>query len=195
MHETSRGNPHDGQPPTPGPSRTYERSEQDETTRLAPRPDSLGACLSRLRSQAPVLQSTPIPDVAGAWTGTVKTLEASGDDGPLCPPEPVSVDIERTSGPNGRIFHASIRSDCVTANFNGEFVAPANKTLNGTVTYEVAGITYQAVLKRRARRRLEHANVRDDVAVRAPLPRRERTLARQPAARALPLSSSRAAMA
>ena len=95
---------------------------------------------------APVIQSTPIPDVAGAWTGTVKTLETSGDEGPLCPAEPVSVEIERTSGPNGRFFHASIRSDCVTADFNGEFVAPANKTLNGTVTYEVAGVTYRAVL-------------------------------------------------
>lgn len=95
---------------------------------------------------APVIQSTPIPDVAGAWTGTVKTLEASGDEGPLCPAEPVSVEIERTSGPNGRFFHASIRSDCVTANFNGQFVAPANQTLNGTVTYEVDGVTYQAVL-------------------------------------------------
>ena len=96
---------------------------------------------------SPVAQSAPIPDVAGAWTGTVKTLEISGDEeSPLCPAEPVSVEIERTSGPNGRIFHASIQANCVTANFNGEFVAPANKTLNGTVTYEVAGVTYQAVL-------------------------------------------------
>jgi hypothetical protein len=96
---------------------------------------------------APVIQSTPIPDVAGAWTGTVKTLEASGDEGPLCPAEPVSVEIERTSGPNGRFFHAAIRSGCVTANFNGEFVAPVNQTLSGMVTYDVNGITYQAVLK------------------------------------------------
>ena len=96
---------------------------------------------------APVVQSAPIPDVAGAWTGTVRTLEASGDEGPLCPAEPVSVGIERTSGPNGRFFHASIQADCVTANFNGVFVAPVNQTLSGTVTYELDGVTYQAVLK------------------------------------------------
>jgi len=96
---------------------------------------------------SPVTQSPPIPDVAGAWTGTVKTLEASDDEGPQCPAEPVSVDIQRTSGPNGRFFHASIRSDCVTANFNGEFVAPLNQILSGTATYEVDGVTYQAVLK------------------------------------------------
>jgi len=95
---------------------------------------------------SPVTQSAPIPDVAGAWTGTVKTLEVLGDDGALCPAEPVSVKIERTSGPNGRFFHASIQANCVTANFNGQFVAPVNQTLNGMVTYEVDGITYEAVL-------------------------------------------------
>jgi|KBSMisStandDraft_5_1062788.scaffolds.fasta_scaffold411404_2 hypothetical protein len=97
---------------------------------------------------SPVLQSAPIPDVAGAWTGTVKTLEVlgDGDNGALCPAEPVSVEIERTSGLNSRFFHASIQANCVTANFNGQFVAPANQTLNGMVTYDVNGVTYQAVL-------------------------------------------------
>jgi hypothetical protein len=102
---------------------------------------------------SPVAQSPSIPNVAGTWTGTVKSLEilSSGDDrtSPLCPAESVSVDFVSVSGPNSRFLSASIQSGCVEAHFNGQWVAPANQILNGTVTYDLDGLTYEAVLNAR----------------------------------------------
>ncbi|HEY1249705.1 MAG TPA: hypothetical protein VGH97_00860 [Thermoanaerobaculia bacterium] len=105
---------------------------------------ALGAAACHDAPTTPVAPSPPIPEVAGAWTGTVQSLDY-GDEGPLCPSEPVSVDLESADA-GSRFFHASIRAACVTANFSGQFVAPTNEVLNGTVTYDVGGVQYQAVL-------------------------------------------------
>ena len=101
----------------------------------------VSGCRDTSAPTAPLAPTAPV--IGGDWSGTVKSLAVVDpwDIGPMCSEQPVTFEINQAEGVP---LNGSIRAQCITAHFKlGKIV---NGKLQGTLTFEQAGLTYTGTL-------------------------------------------------